>query len=254
MSTPTPPPAGSDESDQPTTQIPGTPVPPPPAIPPGPVGPPPGQPAGGGMSTNKILIIGAAVIAGVILCGIGLAGSVAATAALVGGGGHGNRMHRHMGEPEKANKNGPKGGQGRMGHMGGLGGPGSAIPGGLPAIEHGDIVVTGPTGTAETLRVTRGQVTTVNATSIVVKATDGYVGTYTVSPTTTVSRNGSPSAIGTVQVGDTATVVGTLSGTTATATRINALDAAAAAKEQQRLQQRRTQQGQTVPPGGPTVN
>lgn len=247
MSNPMPP-TGSPGPDEPTAYLPPVAVSPPTVA--GPV--PPGQGSGGGMQ-HKALLITAAVVGGVVLCAIGAVGSVAATAALVNSPGHGHRMHQ--GGPGRHGMNGPgNGGPGRSSRGGmGLDGNG-AIPGGLPAIEHGDVVITGPAGTPMTVRITHGQVTTVSASSITVKAADGYVGTYAVSATTTVRRNGSSSAIGAVRVGDTATVAGQLTGTTATALRINDADAATAAAQQQRRQQRQQREGgQPDAPDDPTA-
>ncbi len=198
----------------------------------------------GGIS-NRTLTIGAIVACcAVLLSGIGLVATVATTVALTDRSEAEHKIKRPGGERE----DGRKGQQDRMKKQKGMGG----IPGGIPAIEHGDVVVQGPNATPITLRITRGQVTTVNATSIVVKAVDGYVGTYTVGTDTTVRRNGQPAAIDAIAVGDTATVIGEVSGETATAKRINAADAATAAQQQQRKQQRRnksgSKQGELAPP------
>ncbi len=185
----------------------------------------------GGIS-NRNLTIGAIVACcAVLLSGIGLVATVATTAALTDLSDVGHKIKRPGGPGE----DGRKGQQDRMKNQKGMRG----IPGGIPAIQHGDVVVQGPNATLITLRITRGQVTTVNATSIVVKAVDGYVGTYTVGAEVTVSRNGQPAAIDAVAVGDTATVTGEVSGETVTAKRINAADAATSAQQQQRRQQRR---------------
>ncbi len=197
----------------------------------------------GGIS-NRTLTIGAIVACcAVLLSGIGLVATVATTAALTDLSDVGHKNKR----PDGAREAGRKGQQDRMKNQKGM----RVIPGGIPAIQHGDVVVQGPNATLITLRITRGQVTTVNATSIVVKAVDGYVGTYTVGTDTTVSRNGQPAAIDAVAVGDTATVTGEVSGDAATAKRINAADAATSAQQQQRKQQRRnksSKQGELAPP------
>ena len=68
-------------------------------------------------------------------------------------------------------------------------------------------------------RTQTGKVTAVSATSVTLASDDGYTGTYTITPTTTVDRgNGT---INDVKTGDSATVVATLSGDTATATRLD---------------------------------
>lgn len=132
------------------------------------------------------------------------------------------------------------------GMRGGMRGPGGRLEAGARPL-HGETVVKKADGTVVTLRMVSGTVTAVSATSITVTAEDGYVGTFTVTSDTEV-RAGLPvrgekpadpststppastDTIADVTVGDTAHVVGTVSGSTATADRVHALSAEEAAQ------------------------
>jgi hypothetical protein len=83
---------------------------------------------------------------------------------------------------------------------------------------HGQFVVAKPGGGYQTVDVQDGQVTAVSTTSITVKSTDGFTKTYVVTSSTTVDaqRDG----IGSVKVGNQASVLATVSGSTVTATNI----------------------------------
>lgn len=89
---------------------------------------------------------------------------------------------------------------------------------GVPGTVHGEFVVPKPSGGYQTVDTQRGQVTAVSAASITLKSPDGFVKTYTVTASTIVDaqRDG----IGSVKVGDQATVTATVSGGTATAASI----------------------------------
>lgn len=97
---------------------------------------------------------------------------------------------------------------------------------------HGETVVKAEDGTISTVRMVSGTVTAVSATSISVKAEDGYVGTFAVNADTEVhvglpQRGQAPttSAITDVSVGDVARVHGPVVGGTATAEDIHAMTA-----------------------------
>jgi hypothetical protein len=110
---------------------------------------------------------------------------------------------------------------GRAGHGMHWMGAGGLGAGGLFGTLHGQLVVTKPGGGYETVDVQNGQVTAVSTTSITLKSSDGFSKSYTVAATTTVDaqRDG----IGSVKVGNQATVVATVSGSTATASGITDL-------------------------------
>ena len=90
--------------------------------------------------------------------------------------------------------------------------------GGLFGTLHGQFVVAKPGGGYQTVDVQNGQVTAVSNTSITLKSSDGFTHSYTVSGSTIVDaqRDG----IGSVKVGNQASVMATVSGSTATATSI----------------------------------
>jgi hypothetical protein len=93
--------------------------------------------------------------------------------------------------------------------------------GGLFGALHGQLVVTKPGGGYQTVDVQTGQVTAVSTTSITLKSADGFTRSYVITSSTLVDaqRDG----IGSVKVGNQATTVATVSGSTATATSINDL-------------------------------
>ena len=93
--------------------------------------------------------------------------------------------------------------------------------GGLFGALHGQLVVAKPGGGYQTVDVQTGQVTAVSTTSITLKSADGFTKSYTVTSSTLVDaqRDG----IGSVKVGNQATMVATVSGSSATATSINDL-------------------------------
>lgn len=138
-----------------------------------------------------------------------------------------------------AQRDGQRGGPRDGGHARGglLGAPGSE-----PL--HGEMVVQAEDGTVSTVRMIRGTVTAVSATSITVKADDGYSATFAVGTGSTVHTglpdgprpaDGTADAAGSiaeVAVGDVAHVQGTVSGSEATATRIHAMTAAQAEQAQ----------------------
>lgn len=121
----------------------------------------------------------------------------------------------------------------------GRGGPGGrhrghGIHGGpMGAALHGEFVVKDRDGTISTVRQVQGTVTAATGTSITVTAEDGYTATFAVDSQTVV-RTGLPgrgrsapdsATIADVSVDDLARVLGTVSGGTATATRVQAMTA-----------------------------
>ena len=78
-----------------------------------------------------------------------------------------------------------------------------------------------PGGGYQNVDVQTGQVTAVSTTSITLKSADGFTKSYTVTSSTLVDaqRDG----IGSVKVGHQATMLATVSGSSATATSINDL-------------------------------
>jgi hypothetical protein len=102
------------------------------------------------------------------------------------------------------------GGFGGLGAFGGLGGFGGAI--------HGQLTEPKSGGGYQTIDVQRGTVTAVSSTSITVKSADGYTASYLVTSSTEVDAQAA--GIGTVKVGDTVSLVATVSDGRATAASI----------------------------------
>ncbi|WP_238013210.1 DUF5666 domain-containing protein [Dactylosporangium sp. AC04546] len=184
----------------------GTPVPP--WAGPAPETPPAARTSGGRSSKLKIGIV--AAVSGVIVVGGGVAVANAAstgTGAVQQGPGGGHSGYGGYGGP---------GGQGFPG--GGQPGRGGMERGGMMGALHGDFVVKDSAGKYVTHRLQSGTVTAVSDTSITVKSEDGFSTTFVVNGSTKV-HNGS-AKIGDVKTGQTVTVVGTVDGTTVTATTI----------------------------------
>jgi hypothetical protein len=96
---------------------------------------------------------------------------------------------------------------------GGLGGPA-----GLSGVLHGQIVMAKPGGGYQTVDIQNGQVTAVSSTAITLKSADGYARSYAITSSTLVDaqRDG----ISSVKVGHQASVLATVSGSTATAVTV----------------------------------
>jgi hypothetical protein len=92
------------------------------------------------------------------------------------------------------------------------------LRGALLGVLHGQFVVAKAGGGDETIDVQNGQVTAVSSTSITLKSLDGFTKSYVVASSTMVDaqRDG----IGSVKVGNQASVMATVSGSTATAASI----------------------------------
>jgi hypothetical protein len=116
----------------------------------------------------------------------------------------------------------------QQGGAGGFGGPGGQGDGGgmgrggmmasLVNALHGDFVVSDGNGSYVTRRLQTGTVSAVSSTSISVKSADGYSQTYAIATSTTVDNG--QSALSAVAVGDTVSVVASLSGSAGTAVSI----------------------------------
>jgi hypothetical protein len=117
-------------------------------------------------------------------------------------------------------------------------GRGFRFSGGVGGALHGQFVVRKSSGGYQTVDVQNGQVTAVTTTSITLKSADGFTKSYVVASSTMVDaqRDG----IGSVKVGNQASVQATVSGSTATAISIQDLTL---------LQQNRPAFGFS-PPGG----
>ncbi|WP_433604493.1 hypothetical protein ACQP2P_24790 [Dactylosporangium sp. CA-139114] len=131
-----------------------------------------------------------------------------------GGGGQG--LPGGPGSQNGQNGQGPRGNQGGIGAQGGGFGRGGMTT--LGGALHGDFVVRGSNGQYVTERLQTGTVTAVSATSITAKSEDGFSSTFVVGESTKV--NNGAAAIADVKTGATVTVVGTVSGGTATATEV----------------------------------
>jgi hypothetical protein len=113
----------------------------------------------------------------------------------------------------------PPMGQWRMVPPGGpfaFGGP-SAL-GGLFGAVHGTVVVPKSGGGYQTIAFQNGKVTAVSSTTITLRSADGYSRTYQVTSSTLV--NAQRDGIGSIKPGNQVIVTATVSGSTATATRI----------------------------------
>jgi hypothetical protein len=97
-----------------------------------------------------------------------------------------------------------------------FGGPGAL--GGLFGAVHGTVVVPKSGGGYQTIAFQNGKVTAVSSTSITLHSADGYSRTYQVTSATLV--NAQRDGIGSIKAGNQVVVTATVSGSTATATRI----------------------------------
>ena len=97
-----------------------------------------------------------------------------------------------------------------------FGGPGAL--GGLFGAVHGTVVVPKSGGGYQTVAFQNGKVTAVSSTSITLHSADGYNRTYQVTSSTLV--NAQRDGIGSIKTGNQVVVTATVSGSTATATRI----------------------------------
>jgi hypothetical protein len=97
-------------------------------------------------------------------------------------------------------------------------GAGFGMAGGLSGALHGQLVVAKPGGGYQTVDIQNGKVTAVSATAITLKSADGYARSYDVTGSTIVDaqRDG----IGSVKVGNQASVLAKVSGSTATAVTV----------------------------------
>ncbi len=132
--------------------------------------------------------------------------------------GPGHMGKRGFGNPDRdAEGSGPE----ALGGLGGLGG----LLGELSTfanIQHGDVVVTGSNGQAETKRIARGAISEVTATTVTVKSADGFSTAYTLAATTKITIDGTTGAVTGLKVGQSAFALGTVSGAAATADRVMA--------------------------------
>lgn len=91
----------------------------------------------------------------------------------------------------------------------------------LRSIEHGEWTTRDKSGTDVVHDAIGGTVSAVSATSITVKAADGFSATYSVGPSTKVHVKGTkPATITNVKVNDRVVLAGTKAGTTITATQV----------------------------------
>jgi hypothetical protein len=171
-----------------------------------------GPPPGGGRSRRPLVVAGVAVVA--LICGASVAyaasGSklVSTTAASAAPSATPSPLPSHPG----------------FRHFGGFGGPfgpGSGFGlglGGVLGAVHGQLVVPKSGGGYQTIDIQSGQVTAVSSSSITLKSADGFIHSYAVTATTLVDaeRDG----IGSVKVGNQASVLATVSGSAATAVSV----------------------------------
>jgi hypothetical protein len=86
------------------------------------------------------------------------------------------------------------------------------------AIVHGQAVIAKSGGGYQTVDYQRGTVTAVSTTSITLKSSDGFTMSYAINGSTIVGAN--RGGIGSVKAGNTASVIATVSGKTATAAKV----------------------------------
>ena len=161
-----------------------------------------------------------AVMAGVVTLGV-LAGAGVAVAATSSSGQPSAPGASASPSPSpSARPHFPPKGQWRMqAPVGGpfaFGGPGAL--GGLFGAVHGTAVVPKPGGGYQTIAFQNGKVTAVSSTSITLHSADGYSHSYRVTSSTIV--NAQRDGIGSIKAGNQVIVTATVSGSTATATRI----------------------------------
>lgn len=117
---------------------------------------------------------------------------------------------------------GVTGGQVNSGSGSGSGNRRGTYPGGYPGplsnAVHGEFVARTDSGAYATERFQTGKVTKVSAATLSLTSADRYVGNYLVNGSTVINRGAA--TINDVKVGDSVTVVATLSGSTATATTV----------------------------------
>lgn len=160
-----------------------------------------------------------AVMAGVITLGV-LAGAGVAVAATSSSGQPSAPGASAPPSPSSVRPSFPPKGQWHMRVPGGgpfaFGGPGAL--GGLFGAVHGTAVVPKSGGGYETIAFQNGKVTAVSSTSITLHSADGYSHSYRVTSSTLV--NAQRDGVGSIKTGNQVIVTATVSGSTATATRI----------------------------------
>jgi len=172
------------------------------ATPPAPSSLPPSPSPSPSPRSSRLVTIVIAVAAAVVLVG----GGIAVAKAVDSGSSTGTTQGRPGGGPGGGPAGGPGGDQfGRRG-------------GGLSGALHGDFVASDGNGGYVTKRLQSGTVTAVSPTSITAKSADGYSTTFVVTSSTSIDNG--VDTISNVKTGDTVTVIGTVSGGTATATSI----------------------------------
>ena len=99
--------------------------------------------------------------------------------------------------------------------------PSADIGKAIPGVLHGQFIVRAPGGD-QTEDVQIGQVTTVTGTSITLRSSDGFTASYTIAAGATIVDSGQD-AMGSVKVGDQASLQATVTGSSVRATRIDDL-------------------------------
>ncbi len=87
-----------------------------------------------------------------------------------------------------------------------------ARPGGLGRIVRGDATLLKKDGTTMTVHFERGEITSVNASSVTVKGADGVSTTFSIGSDTRVRSQGKAIEAGSLKSGDRVLAVGTASG------------------------------------------
>ena len=161
-----------------------------------------------------------AVMAGVVTLGVLAGAGVAAAATSSSGQPAAPGASASPSPSASARPHFPPKGQWRMRPPGGgpfaFGGPGAL--GALFGAVHGTAVVPKPGGGYQTIAFQNGKVTAVSSTSITLHSADGYTHSYQVTSSTLV--NAQRDGIGSIKAGNQVIVIATVSGSTATATRI----------------------------------
>ncbi|WP_433052762.1 hypothetical protein [Dactylosporangium sp. CS-033363] len=141
-------------------------------------------------------------------------------ALVIGGGGYAVVKAAGGSSSTTTQQAGPGGGNGQGGPGGGMGGGGMGGGGstGLSGALYGDFTASDGNGGYTTKRLQTGTVTEISTTSITAKSADGHTTTFVIGSATSVDNG--QDQVSDIQTGDTVTVVGTVDGSTATATTI----------------------------------
>ena len=189
------------DEDRYTAPVWGAPPPPPAELPPA------GESGQGptGSGKKKMSPMAKTLTAVGVAAVVAVGGTVAVTAANSSASSTQNGAAQSGGAQNGGGQGGPGGGGfGGGDGNGGRGFDGNSAVGALTTALHGQFVVSGTSGSTTTEQIQTGTVTAVSATSLSVKSTDGFTGSYVVGSVD----------VSTAAVGTSVTVLATVSGST----------------------------------------